>query len=140
MRREWVIGPTVVAFVVLGLALVYVQTQPTRASVQTFSALIGAANRGDVRAAEPLCSKRYRQSHTIQAALGGGIEGLPRNIHKNFQVWRDGAIVLLCPTNRIGPVYRFVFEEAEWKFDGIAGLLQSDGLLRPLRDESELIE
>ena len=140
MRLKWLIGVFVAVASVLGLVSVYFQTLPTRSSVQTFTALIGAANRGDVHAAERLCSRRYRQTHSIKAALGGGIEGLPRNIHKNFQVWRDGAFVMLCPTNRVGPVYRFVFEEAAWRFDGIAGLLQSDGVLRQLRDENEMIE
>ena len=140
MRLTWAFAVLVAVLLILALVAVVFQTQPTRSSVQTFVSLIGAANRGDVVEAERLCTKRYRQTHTIKAALGGGIEGLPRNIHKNFQVWRDSEFVLLCPTNRVGPVYQFVFEEALWRFDGIAGLLKSDGVLRPFGDESGIVE
>ena len=140
MRFKSAVGGLIVVGLVSGLVAVYLQTKPTRSSVQTFVALIGAANRGDVSRAERLCSKRYRETHTIKAAVGGGIEGLPRNIHKNFQVWRDGASVLLCPTNRVGPVYRFVFEEATWRFDGPTGILGADGLMEPYGDHGEIVE
>ena len=135
MKAAWLFGALIAVVVGSILIAVYIQTQPTRSSVQTFVGLIGAANRGDVPFAENLCSKRYRQTHRLQAALGGGIEGLPRNLHKNFQVWREGEAVFLCPTNRVGPVYRFVFEDARWRFDGPAGLLRGDGVLQPLDDE-----
>ena len=107
----------------------------TRRAVATFAALVGAANSGDLDAVRPLCSGRYLRSHRPEVAPGGGVVGLPRNIHKNFQVWRDGAVVLLCPTDRVGPVYRFVPEGGRWKFDGLAGLLRSGGRVEPAGDD-----
>ena len=57
--------------------------------------------------------------------------GLPRGIHRNFQAWREGDEVWLCPTDRVGPVYRFVFEGGAWKFDGLVGLLRPGGRVEP---------
>src|SRR5205823_8587313 len=102
-------------------------TAPTRAAVHTYTALLGAANRQDVAAASALCSARYRATHSLRPAPEGGLVGLPRNIHKNFQVWRSGPDVWLCPTNRVGPVYQFVHESGFWRFDGPVGILHGRG-------------
>jgi hypothetical protein len=59
---------------------------------------------------------------------------LPRNIHKNFKVWRSEPNVWLCPTNRGGPVYQFVKEGDDWRFDGPVGLLHYNGVVEPLED------
>lgn len=126
---------TAVAAVALGaIAALAWWTQPTRAAVQVYTEILGAANRQDVEAARRLCSERYAMSHALRPAAFGGIVGLPRNIHQNFQVWRDGPNVLLCPTNRVGPVYQFVRESGAWKFDGPIGVLQGHGRLARFAD------
>ena len=99
----------------------------TRGGMATFSALLAYANAGDLDAVRSLCSRRYLGSHRVELSPEGGVVGLPRNIHRNFQVWREGGEVRLCPTDRVGPVYRFVFEGGSWKFDGLAGLLRPGG-------------
>jgi hypothetical protein len=57
--------------------------------------------------------------------------GLPRNIHKNFQAWRHGKDVWICPTDRVGPIYQFVFEAGAWRFDGPVGILRARGEIVP---------
>ena len=69
----------------------------------------------------------------MRPAHEGGIVGLPRNIHKNFQAWRQGPNVWLCPTNRVGPVYQFVRESGSWRFDGPVGILRGRGEFVRLR-------
>ena len=58
-----------------------------------------------------LCSSRYLSTRSLSLGPEGGIVGLPRTINKNFQAWREGPNVWICPTNRIGPVYQFVSRE-----------------------------
>jgi hypothetical protein len=128
------IALAVMAASLCGVAAMTVWTRPTRESVQVYVKLVTAANGGDVAAAERLCSTRYRFSHQILRAPEGGIVGLPRNIHKNFQVWREGSNVWLCPTNRVGPVYQFVLESGAWRFDGPVGVLQPGGRVVRLED------
>lgn len=99
----------------------------THGAVASYVDLLAAVNTGDLDGVRRHCSTRYLASHAIQEAKEGGVVGMPRNIHKNFQAWRDGPDVLLCPTNRVGPVYRFVREGDAWKFDGPAGLLGPGG-------------
>jgi hypothetical protein len=103
--------------------------------VRTFAALITAANSQDLETANSLCTRRYRKTHTLEPAGEGGIVGLPRNVSKNFQAWQEGSHVLICPTNRVGPVYRFVQEDGCWRFDGPVGLLMPDGRVQPLSEE-----
>ena len=129
------ISSAVAAGLLAALSAVVVQTGPARASVSTYTALLHAANRQDVAAAGALCSARYRRGHSLRPAADGGLVGLPRNIHKNFQVWRDGGNVWLCPTNRVGPVYQFVFEAGSWRFDGPVGILRSGGDVARLVDD-----
>jgi hypothetical protein len=99
----------------------------THGAVASYVALISAGNAGDLEGVRRQCSERYVTTHRIEAAREGGVVGLPRNIHKNFQAWRSGDGVWLCPTNRVGPVYRFVREGVAWKFDGPAGVLRPGG-------------
>jgi hypothetical protein len=99
----------------------------TRRAVATFVAILDAANAQDLVALGPLCTERYLKAHPPSPSTGGGVVGLPRGIHKNFQAWREGDQVWLCPTDRIGPVYRFVFEGGSCKFDGLVGLLRPGG-------------
>jgi hypothetical protein len=114
-----------------------VHTSAVRGSVQSYTRLIAAANRQDLDAVRRLCSGRYLRTHALESAGEGGVAGLPRNIDKNFQVWRHGQDVWLCPTNRVGPVFQFVFESGGWKFDGPVGLLQPGGRVEPFEDRSQ---
>jgi hypothetical protein len=99
----------------------------TRRAVATYVAMLAAANAQDLDALGPLCTDRYLKAHPPERSPGGGVVGLPRGIHKNFQAWREGDEVWLCPTDRVGPVYRFVFEGGAYKFDGLVGLLRPGG-------------
>ncbi len=128
MRRIVIIlGVTSVLAGILATAIV--RTEPTRLAVHAYTALLGAANRQDIDTARRLCSTRYLRDHDLTPAAEGGLVGLPRNIHPNFQVWRDGQYILICPTNRVGPVYQFVFEKGDWRFDGPVGILRCRGQL-----------
>ncbi len=105
------------------------RTLPVRRALDTYNRLLSAANAGDLDAVGRLCSARYRRDHPARPAPEGGVIGLPRNgPHKNFRAWRHDATVLLCPT---GPVYRFIFEGGAWRFDGLAGLLLTNGRIEP---------
>jgi hypothetical protein len=124
-----------VGFVLLAaVVVVAVRTGPTRAAVRTYAELISAANQQDVASAKRLCSQRYLASHPLDLASDGGIVSLPRNIHKNFQVWRSGANIWLCPTNRGGPIYQFIKEGNDWLFDGPVGVLHYNGQVERLED------
>jgi hypothetical protein len=72
-------------------------------------------------------------------AAEGGISGIPRNLNKNFQAWRNGPNVWICVTNRVGPVYQFVEENGEWRFDGPIAILRPHGELIPIADLAEPI-
>jgi hypothetical protein len=120
------------------LAFEGARTAPVRQTVQTFTALIAAGNRGDLVAARSLCTSRYLKTHDLRLAEEGGLVGLPRSISRNFQVWREGPTVRLCPTNRIGPVYQFVREEDQWRFDGPVGLLMPGGKVEALEADPSL--
>jgi hypothetical protein len=118
-----------------GAALAYeiVSTRPVREAVRTYSELVSAGNRGDLSdeqrltAARRLCSARYLSTGSLSLGPEGGIGGLPRTINKNFQAWREGPNVWICPTNRIGPVYQFVAENGRWRFDGLIAILRARG-------------
>ena len=125
--RNGLLGVAAALAVVGGVAGVAVQTAPVRQSVKAYTELLAAANSQNVEEVRRLCSTRYAASHALTAASEGGIVGLPRNIHKNFQAWRDGPNVWLCPTNRVGPIYQFVHEADAWRFDGPVGILRGRG-------------
>lgn len=97
----------------------------THGGVAAFASLIDAVNNRTIDEVGPLCSRSYLASHPLAAAKEGGVVGLPRGIHQNFQAWQDGETVLICPTNREGPVYRFIREDDAWKFDGPAGIMKA---------------
>ena len=104
------------------------RTLPVRRALDAYNRLISAANAGDLDTAGRLYSARYLRDRPPRRAPEGGIVGLPRSgPHKNFRAWRQGGFVLICPTNRVGPVYRFVPEGGGWRFDGLIGLLGTDG-------------
>ncbi len=99
----------------------------TRRAVATFVAILAAADDQDLDAIRPLCTDRYLRARPPAPSPGGGVVGFPRGIHQNFQAWREGAEVWLCPTDRVGPVYRFSFEGGACRFDGLVGLLRPGG-------------
>jgi len=131
-RRTWIVSTLVVLALGGALAWEIIATRPVRQAVTAFTALLDAANRQDIDAVRRLCTERYLQAHEPRPAREGGVVGLPRNIHKNFQAWRHGPHVWLCPTNRVGPLYQFVHESGSWRFDGPIGLLRGRGEVIPL--------
>ena len=118
-----------------GAALVYeiISTRPVREAVRIYSELVAAGNRTDLTdverltAVRRLCSSRYLSTRSLSLGPEGGIGGLPRTINKNFQAWREGPNVWICPTNRIGPVYQFISENGHWRFDGVIAILRARG-------------
>lgn len=135
-RSAWkaiAIGAAVAVVLAGGLAFVIVETIPVRGALATYTDLIATANRPDltdserIALARQLCSERYLGTHHLSVASEGGLVGIPRNIHKNFQAWRRDGKVWICPTNRVGPLYQFVYERGRWRFDGPIGLLVAPG-------------
>lgn len=116
-----------------GLAFEVVTTQPVRGALRTCSELFTVANRPDLTdskrlaAARPLCTVRYLKEHPLTVAPEGGLVNIPRNLNKNYKAWREGPNVLICTSNRIGPIYRFAYEGDRWRFDGLIGILRPWG-------------
>jgi hypothetical protein len=127
------IAAAIAGILTAALALEVITTQPVRGAMRTCSELFTLANRPGltdserIEAARALCSARYLQNHPLVVAPGEGLVGIPRNINKNFQAWREGSNVWICPTNRVGPIYQFVHEGGRWRFDGPAGILRPWG-------------
>jgi hypothetical protein len=134
-KRTRYILLSVFGSLVLGLVLIYevISTESVRAAVRAYGELMALGNRIDfseaerLAAARTLCSRRFIASGRLTAGPEGGIAGLPRTINKNFQAWREGPNVWICPTNRIGPLYQFVHEDGHWRFDGLVGILRPGG-------------
>ncbi len=134
-KKRWPIWLAVgVILAVVGLGVEIALTRPVRDAVRTYTELISAANRRDLAAARSLCTDGYLKTHDLTLADEGGMIGLPRNIHKNFQAWKEGDEVWLCPTNRVGPVFRFVNVEDRWKYDGVVGQLMPGGRVVPMEE------
>jgi hypothetical protein len=131
--RVFLIAALMTFLLAAGVAFEVIATQPVRGAMRTCSALFTIANRPDLTdterlaAARSLCSTRYLQAHPLSLAAEGGLSGFPRNINKNFKAWREGPNVWICPTNRVGPVYQFVFENGDWRFDGPVAILRPWG-------------
>lgn len=137
--RGWKIAAAVLIFLLIATLLVVeiVTTQPIRDASRTYIELLSAANHGNIPAASRLCSDHYLASHGVTMNPEGGMNGLPRIIHMNYQAWRDGNRVLICPTKYSGPVYGFVQQRGEWRFDGLAGYLKEGHLLPVVGDAPE---
>jgi hypothetical protein len=137
---------TAALLVLLGAGLAYeiISTRPVREAVRVYSDLVAVGNRPDLSeserlaAARKLCSSQYLSTRSLSLGPEGGIAGLPRTINKNFQAWREGPNVWICPTNRIGPVYQFVRENGEWRFDGLVAILRPRGEVVRTTDMPEL--
>lgn len=137
LRKALLIGGGLLALVA-AVAAEVAWTRPVRESVGAYFELMNAANRGDLAEARRYCSARYLRTHDLRPAPEGGVVGLPRTIHKNYQAWRQGGVVWLCPTNRVGPLYQFVPEGGSWKFDGPIGLLRARGRIEIFPDPQTL--
>jgi hypothetical protein len=126
------------------LAYEIVSTRAVREAVRAYTELMALGNRVDlsesqrIAAARALCSRRFLVTGKLALGPEGGIAGLPRTINKNFQAWREGRSVWICPTNRIGPVYQFVFDDGRWRFDGLVGILRRDGEIVKTSDMPDL--
>jgi hypothetical protein len=131
--RSVAIAIAVSALVIGVVVFEVITTQPVRGAMRALSELFTIANRPDLTdverltAARSLCTARYLLAHPLAVAAEGGLVGFPRNINKNFKAWREGPNVWICPTNRIGPVYQFVFENNGWRFDGPVAILRPWG-------------
>ena len=136
-RFLWIVLGLTAAAVAVGFEITL--TAPVREAVRCYTDLISAANRRDLHAARALCTDHYLATHNLKLAQEGGMIGLPRNIHKNFQAWREGKDVWLCPTNRVGPVFRFVKGSSGWKFDGVVGQLMPGGRVVPMEEMDEAL-
>lgn len=112
------------------------QALATRPAVASFARLVDAANAGDINRARRECSAGYLAAHKLAKAEGGGLVGLPRAIHPNFRAWTEGDQVWICPGNREGPVYRFVPERGDFRFDGPAGLLRGRAVV-PMEPDAD---
>jgi hypothetical protein len=126
----------IVALLGAGLAFEIMSTRSVREAVRTYTELVSLGNRPTLSeaqrletldAARAICSSRFRDSGRLLLGPEGGIAGLPRTINKNFQAWREGENIWICPTNRIGPVYQFVPEGGHWRFDGLVAILRPKG-------------
>lgn len=121
-----IVGSIFVA-VILGIAWTSLRTAPVRGSLGTLSRIIVAADQEDDETLRLLCTQRYLHEGGLRRAAEGGLIGFPRTIDRNFQAWTESESVLICPTGRTGPVYRFIEEGNRWRFDGIAGVLGRGG-------------
>ena len=137
-RARHVLVATLVLFLlVAAISYEAISTRPVRQAIRVYTDLITVGNRPGLSdtqrlgEARMLCSARYLAAGTLAVGPEGGIAGLPRTVNKNFQAWRHGADVWICPTNRIGPVYQFVRENGDWRFDGLVALLRPRGEIVP---------
>jgi hypothetical protein len=144
-RVHHVLGATLVLLLLIA-AIGYeaISTRPVRQAIRVYTELITVGNRPDLSdtqrlgEARTLCSARYLAAGTLALGPEGGIAGLPRTINKNFQAWRHGDAVWICPTNRVGPVYQFVCEDGSWRFDGLVAILRPRGQIVPASELPEL--
>ncbi len=133
-RLKLIIG-TIVIVACAGLAYEIAATRPVREAVRVYSELVSLGDQTDLPEADrlgmarQLCSRRYLAAHELAFGPEGGIAGLPRTINKNFQAWRDGPNVWICPTNRVGAVFQFIPEDGGWRFDGLVAYLRAWGEL-----------
>lgn len=138
-NKQRLIALGIVALVASVLTGMYYWTRAERESMQCFVALMNAANQGDLEKMNLYCTQDYLKRQPLELAPEGGAKNIPRGIDKNFQVWRSGASVRVCPTNRVGPVYQFKHEQGRWKFDGVIGILRPGGRILPVDPQSQIV-
>jgi hypothetical protein len=148
-RRAGLIALASAAVVLLGAGVVYeaVTTAPIRGALRVFTSLVALGNRLDLPESERLglarsfCSARYLAEKPLTLSPEGGIKGFPRAIDKNYLAWREGPNVWICPTKRtsaIRPVYQFVSEGGDWRFDGLVAILRHGGEILRTSEISDL--
>ena len=125
-----------VALALVTLVWLAYSTRHTRSAVAAYTRLTAAVNAQKVDQVKAFCTRRYVGTHRFTTADEGGMVGFPRFIHKNFQAWREGEAIWVCPTNRVGPVYQFILEDGSWKYDGLIGLLRSGHQILVLPEDS----
>jgi hypothetical protein len=134
--RNITVGAAVGLVLLAGLGYELFATLPVRGALRAFTDLVTVGNRLDVpeaarlSLARQLCSRGYLARQPLVLGPEGGIVGLPRAIDKNFEAWREGRNVWICPTRRtntLRPVYQFIHEENTWKFDGPVAILRPWG-------------
>ncbi len=128
-RWVWPVGLLMVVALIAFAPRWVATLRDTHDAIAVYSELLGAANAQNVAGVGQLCTRTYLNAHPVRVAKEGGVIGLPRTIHPNFQAWRDRDDILLCPANRIGPVYRIKKENGSWKFDGPIGILRPGGAI-----------
>jgi hypothetical protein len=142
--RTILIAAAILVVLTAGLAYEVVSTRPVREAMHTYSQLVSLGNREDLtedqrlEAARRLCSAHYLSTRGLSLGPEGGIVGLPRTIYPNFQAWREGENVWICPRKRNGPVYQFVEENGEWHFDGLVAIFRGQGEIVKAADLSDV--
>ncbi len=142
--RHVLVASLVLFLLVAGIGYEAISTRPVRQAIRVYTELINVGNRPDfsesqrLDEARRLCSARFLAAGRLAMGPEGGIAGLPRTINKNFQAWRHGNDVWICPTNRVGPVYQFVRENGDWRFDGLVAILRPRGEIVPASELPEL--
>ncbi len=134
--RKILLTAAVLILLAAGLAYEILATRPVRGALRAFSDLVAIGNRLDLPEARrlalvrALCSSGYLSRRPLSLGPEGGIVGLPRAIDKNFEAWREGPNVWICPTKRtntLRPVYQFIREDGAWRFDGPVAILRPWG-------------
>ncbi len=140
-RRPLLLGAIVVLLLGAGLVYEIFATAPVRGAVRACTELFNVANRPDLSAEERIAQALgsapagiSRPTSLTSPATARGSSVSLRNINKNFQAWRHGAHIWICPTDRVGPVYQFVLEDGSWRFDGPVGLLRPHAEFVPMKD------
>jgi hypothetical protein len=134
--RKILLVAVAATLLVAGLGYEILATRPVRGALRTFSDQVAIGNRLDLpqntrlALARALCSSQYLSRRPLALGAEGGIVGLPRAIDKNFEAWREGPNVWICPTKRtntLRPVYQFIREDGTWRFDGPVAILRPWG-------------
>lgn len=131
-QRALLVFGAIAATALLAASFAWWWTKPQREALRAFTGVLSAANAGDLDEIRRLCTEGYLREHPPALAGEGGVRNFPRGIHKNFQVWGEGPDILICPTNRVGPVYRIRNEGGAWRFDGLAGEIRKDRSFAPI--------
>ena len=119
------IGAAAVAALIAALVVMGVRTRPVRQSVIAFTELLAAANVQDLSRSRG-SARAHLAEHPPVPAPEGGIVGLPRNVHPNFQAW-PGPPRLALPHQPRRPDLSIRPRRGAWKFDGPIGLLRGRG-------------
>ena len=135
--RTALISTAIVAILLAGLVFEVVTTQPVRGAMRTCSELFTIANRLELTEPDAARATRAMLGGARRALLGSlpshrirwpwppkgessAFRATSTRTSKRGEKDRTSGSV---PTNRIGPVYQFVFEDGRWRFDGLVAIL-----------------